>query len=122
MHLRLEASVGQVSAKVEALALGLHPSTTHKSSRRRRNQDIKVLQLRLSRGSQYEWVRHFFESVFDTRRRRNAATGQTPAELLLRRNLTRPGERPATNPANLQHRIEAARANQEIYKMQENAV
>jgi hypothetical protein len=82
----------------------------------RRNQEVKKgLRLRLGGGAQQKWGRHFPEIVFNTRRRRNAATGQTPAELLLGRNLARPGERPATNPADLQHRIEAARANQETY-------
>jgi hypothetical protein len=38
------------------------------------------------------------------------------AELLLGRNLARPGERPTTSPADLQHRVEAARARKAINK------
>jgi hypothetical protein len=82
----------------------------------RRNQEIKKgLRLRLCREALQECDRHLPEIVFNTRRRRNAATRQTPAELLLGRNLAHTGERPATNPADLHHRIEAARTNQEAY-------
>jgi hypothetical protein len=71
----------------------------------RRNQAIKKgLWLRLGGGAQ-EWDRHLPAIVFNTRRRRNATTGQRPAELLLGRILARLGERPATNPAGLQHRV-----------------
>jgi hypothetical protein len=81
----------------------------------RRNQEIKKsLRLRLGGGAQDEWDRHLPEIIFNTRRR-NAATGQAPAELLLCKNRARPRERPVTNPADLQHRVETARANQEAH-------
>jgi hypothetical protein len=82
----------------------------------RRNREIKKdLRLRLGGGTHHEYNLYLPEIVFNTGRRRNAAPGQIPVELLLERNLASLGERPTINLADLLHRAEAARANQAAY-------
>jgi transposase len=82
----------------------------------RRNQELKKgLRLRLKGATQQRWDQFVPEIVFNMRRRRNAATGQTPAKLLLGRNLARPGETPESSPLQLPLRIEAAREHQARY-------
>ncbi|XP_063218321.1 uncharacterized protein LOC134528536 [Bacillus rossius redtenbacheri] len=58
----------------------------------RRNQDLKV-QLRLRLGDDHtQWDQHVADALFCTRRRVNAATGRTPAEMVQGNNLPLPGE------------------------------
>ena len=59
----------------------------------RRNQEIKKgLRLRLQPGNQRTWDQYLPELLFGLRRRRNAATGSTPSDLLLGRTILLPGE------------------------------
>ncbi|XP_015608279.1 uncharacterized protein K02A2.6-like [Cephus cinctus] len=59
----------------------------------RRNQEIKKgLRLRLEQSRHRTWDRYIPEILFNLRRRQNAATGRTPAEVLLGKNLQRPGD------------------------------
>ncbi|XP_063227030.1 uncharacterized protein LOC134533437 [Bacillus rossius redtenbacheri] len=58
----------------------------------RRNQDLKV-QLRLRLGDDHtQWDQHVVDALFCTRRRVNAATGRTPAEMVQGNNLPLLGE------------------------------
>ncbi|XP_063233723.1 uncharacterized protein K02A2.6-like [Bacillus rossius redtenbacheri] len=58
----------------------------------RRNQELKV-QLRLRLGDDHtQWDLHVADALFCVRRRVNAATGRTPAEMVQGRNLPLPGE------------------------------
>ena len=59
----------------------------------RRNQEVKKgLRLRLQKENQRIWDLQLPELLFGLRRRRNAATGNSPSYLLLGRNLQLPGE------------------------------
>ena len=91
----------------------------------RRNQEIKKgLRLRLTAGNQRVWDEQLPGLLFGLRRRRNAATGCTPAHLLMGREILRPGEwalRPA-NDAQAAHvpfeeRENQARENQKQYQL-----
>jgi hypothetical protein len=62
----------------------------------------KGLRLLLKGGTQQRWDQFVPEIVFNMRRRRKAATGQTPAELLLGRNLARPDKTPENCPYQLE--------------------
>jgi hypothetical protein len=59
----------------------------------RRNQEIKKI-LRITRQTfpELPWDHRLTKGLFNLRRRRNAATGQTPSHLLLRFDLRGPGE------------------------------
>ncbi|XP_063235073.1 uncharacterized protein LOC134537785 [Bacillus rossius redtenbacheri] len=58
----------------------------------RRNQELKV-QLRLRLGDDHtQWDLHVADALFCVRRRVNAASGRTPAEMVQGRNLPLPGE------------------------------
>jgi hypothetical protein len=82
----------------------------------RRNKELKKgLRLRLRGGTQQRWYRFVPEIVFNMRRRKNAATGQTTTELLLGRNLARPGKTPESSLDQLPLRIEAATEHQVRY-------
>ena len=93
----------------------------------RRNQEIKKgLRLRLHEGNQRTWDKYLPELLFGLRRRRNAAIGTTPSNLLLGRNITLPGEwrLPTPEPQQemadgriaRQQREMAARRNQQRYQ------
>lgn len=59
----------------------------------RRNQEVKKgLRLRLHDGNQRIWDQKLPQLLFGLRRRRNAATGFTPAKLMFGRQIRRPGE------------------------------
>ncbi|XP_051155402.1 uncharacterized protein LOC127277975 [Leptopilina boulardi] len=59
----------------------------------RRNQEVKKgLRLRLHDGNQRVWDQQLPKLLFGLRRRRNAATGVTPAHLVFGREIRRPGE------------------------------
>ncbi|XP_063218689.1 uncharacterized protein K02A2.6-like [Bacillus rossius redtenbacheri] len=58
----------------------------------RRNQDLKI-QFRLRLGHDHtQWEQHIADALFCTHRCVNAATGQTPAEMVQGSNLPLPGE------------------------------
>ncbi|XP_063237862.1 uncharacterized protein LOC134539617 [Bacillus rossius redtenbacheri] len=58
----------------------------------RRNQELKI-QLRLRLGDDHaQWDSHVADALFCVRRRVNAATGMTPAEMVQGHNLPLPGE------------------------------
>lgn len=82
----------------------------------RRNQEIKKgLRLTLADKPQHLWDKFLPEILFAIRSRENAATGQTPSQLLLGRNLTQPGERSAKFSPETQRRVNAAREKQGRY-------
>ena len=59
----------------------------------RRNQEIKKgLRLQIAGGRQRDWDLHLPPILFSMRRRINRTTGQSPSQMLLGRNLPRPGE------------------------------
>lgn len=84
----------------------------------RRNQEIKKgIRLRLDGRPASEWATTLPATLFSIRRRRNAATGQSPAELLTGKNLSFPGEwetaEPLRRPA--PDRQDDAREHQRLY-------
>jgi hypothetical protein len=84
----------------------------------RRNQELKKgLRLRLREAEGHRnWDRYIPDILFTTRRRRNDATGQSPSELLLGRDLARPGEaRTRRSAPAATERVEAARKRQARY-------
>ena len=73
----------------------------------RRNQEIKKgLRLRLYRGNQRTWDTQLPELLFGLRRRRNAATGNSPSYQLLGRDLKLPGEWRLPHPDQPQEEVE----------------
>jgi hypothetical protein len=59
----------------------------------RRNQEIKkLLRVAYQMFPGQPWDRHLAKGLFNIRRRRNAATGQSPSHLLMGYDLRRPGQ------------------------------
>ena len=76
----------------------------------RRNQELKKgLRLHIAGGRQRDWDLHLPKILFSTRRRVNRITGQSPSQLLLGRNLPRPGEWNFSYGVKTQGRIDDAR-------------
>ncbi|XP_071055161.1 uncharacterized protein [Onthophagus taurus] len=92
----------------------------------RRIQDLKkCLRLQLQGHNTNNWDKHLQTALFDIRSRRNAATKQTPALLLLGYELRKPGEWFAEDPApnqapngeeRRQERIRRAHINEHRYR------
>lgn len=90
----------------------------------RRNQELKKgLRLRLQNKNANQWDEQLSITVFSLRRRRNAATGQTPSQLLLGYNVQHPGAwRGPEEPHNDEPEVrqQAARQHQTRYVHRRN--
>uniref|UniRef100_A0ABD2WRQ5 Integrase catalytic domain-containing protein n=1 Tax=Trichogramma kaykai TaxID=54128 RepID=A0ABD2WRQ5_9HYME len=85
----------------------------------RRNQEIKTaLRTQLRGWPHNEWDEHLPKILFQLRNRRNAATGKTPAEILLGRELLLPGEWKFPHPftAEKEAELEAVRRHRAKYQ------
>ena len=79
----------------------------------RRNQELKKgLRLKIADGRQSDWDLHLPSILFSLRRRNNRITGQSPSQMLLGRNLPRPGEWNFAYNDETQDRIDSARQRQ----------
>ena len=79
----------------------------------RRNQEIKKgLRLQIAGGRQRDWDLYLPPILFSMRRRINRTTGQSPSQMLLGRNLPRPGEWSFNFDEATQGRVDDARQRQ----------